>query len=403
MGKRVWLISVLICFAVMDVAAQAVSYRDTVGGVTHYTPIDYSALMRELERASRPTLWQRLTGAASQRKSNAQERKITLTGNVGVGYTQLTNAMFTATGTAQYRLQPELPQSFTSLSAMVSVNGFYRLHAAGEAHLSQSDKIEYSIGGGEMPVRFWGLGYEAADNNSRTKYTRGGVDFSLGYVRHIVAGLSLGAGVDFRYATAGELEPMAEDYLQQAGLKAGSAHTTGINLMVKYDGKIQTEDVVSGYYLCLAGGFHPKALGSHSTNIWHIEAVANYYQPLWSGAVAALDLYADMWSWNTPWLFWAKVGGENRMRGYYYGRYTDRKMATAQLELRQRIYGPIGCVVWGGVGSVFSSHKLFDVDRLLPNYGVGVRFAAGGRTSLRIDYGFGRHSNGLVINVNEAF
>lgn len=149
-------------------------------------------------------------------------------------------------------------------------------------------------------------------------------------------------------------------------------------------------------------GFILKHL-ARTRQIWHIEAVANYYQPLWSGAVAALDLYADMWSWNTPWLFWAKVGGENRMRGYYYGRYTDRKMATAQLELRQRIYGPIGCVVWGGVGSVFSSHKLFDVDSLLPNYGVGVRFAAGGRTSLRIDYGFGRHSNGLVINVNEAF
>ena len=140
MGKRVWLISVLICFAVMDVAAQAVSYRDSIGGVTYYTPIDYSALMRELERASRPTLWQRLTGATSQRKSNAQERKITLAGNLGVGYTQLTNAMFTATGTAQYRLQPELPQSFTSLSAMVSVNGFYRLHAAGERERAEGDR-----------------------------------------------------------------------------------------------------------------------------------------------------------------------------------------------------------------------------------------------------------------------
>ena len=117
----------------------------------------------------------------------------------------------------------------------------------------------------------------------------------------------------------------------------------------------------------------------------------------------ALDLYADMWSWNTPWLFWAKMGGENRMRGYYYGRYTDRKMATAQLELRQTIFGPISGVVWGGAGSVFASHRLIDLKRLLPNYGVGIRVGALGTTSLRIDYGFGRHSSGLVININEAF
>jgi hypothetical protein len=29
--------------------------------------------------------------------------------------------------------------------------------------------------------------------------------------------------------------------------------------------------------------------------------------------------------------------------------------------------------------------------------------AAGEKASLRIDYGFGRHSNGLVVSVNEAF
>lgn len=403
MRSRLWLIYVVMCFAATEVAAQTISYRDTLNTTTHYTPIDYTALMRELERASRPTLWQRLTGAVAREKSSQEERKINLTGKLGVGYTQLTNAMFTATGVAEYRLRESLPQSFTSLTAMVSVNGFYRLHAMGEARLSESDKIEYSIGGGEMPVRFWGLGYDAAEHNARTKFTRNDAECSVGYVRHIVAGLKAGVGIDFRYAKAGELEYLAEQYLQQAGLKAGKAHTTGLGLMVEYDGKIAMEDVVSGFYIQLNCAYHPQALGSHNSNLWHVEATANYYQPLWRGAVAALDIYTDLWSWNTPWLFWTKIGGENRMRGYYYGRYTDRKMATAQLELRQRIYGPIGCVVWGGAGSVFASHKLFDTDELLPNYGIGLRFATDGRTSLRIDYGFGRHSNGLVINVNEAF
>jgi outer membrane translocation and assembly module TamA len=119
--------------------------------------------------------------------------------------------------------------------------------------------------------------------------------------------------------------------------------------------------------------------------------------------MAAVDIYADLRSSHTPWLLWAKVGGENRMRGYYYGRYIDRNMITAQVELRQQIYGPISGVVWGGAGSLFTSFNQIEIKEVLPNYGVGVRFAAGGGMSLRVDYGFGRHSNGLVIHVNEAF
>ena len=147
----------------------------------------------------------------------------------------------------------------------------------------------------------------------------------------------------------------------------------------------------------------PRALGDCRSTLWHITATADWYHPLWRDAVAAIDLYADLWSSATPWLFWPSVGGTSRLRGYYTGRYTDRKMVAAQVELRQHIYGPIGVCVWTGAANVCSSHKLFDWSEILPNYGLGVRLALGEKTSLRIDYGFGRRSNGLVINVNEAF
>lgn len=147
----------------------------------------------------------------------------------------------------------------------------------------------------------------------------------------------------------------------------------------------------------------PRALGNCGTTLWHITATADWYHPLWRDAVVALDLYADLWSSATPWLFWPSLGGSSRLRGYYAGRYTDRKMVTAQVEVRQHIYGPIGVCLWGGAANVCSSHKLFDWSEILPNGGLGVRLALGQKTALRIDYGFGRRSNGLVINVNEAF
>ena len=78
-------------------------------------------------------------------------------------------------------------------------------------------------------------------------------------------------------------------------------------------------------------------------------------------------------------------------------------MLSAQVELRQKIYGPLSCSVWGGAASLFSSHKLFDFSELLPNGGLGLRLDLGKSSRLRIDYGFGRKSNEFIISINEAF
>ena len=57
----------------------------------------------------------------------------------------------------------------------------------------------------------------------------------------------------------------------------------------------------------------------------------------------------------------------------------------------------------GGAGNIFSTLSTFDWGHTLPNAGVGLRLNLNNRTALRIDYGFGRRTGGLIINVNEAF
>lgn len=395
-----WLI--FICFAVTNVAAQQIVSSDTTN-YTSYSAIDYVALMRELERASRPTFWQRMMGLLSKDEQSQADKSFKIDGSIGVGYTQETNAMFVATAMAQYLLRDDLPYSYTSLTGMFSVNGSYRVRAIGGLNFSNQDRLEYNLGGGEMPVRFWGLGYAMADQAERSKYTRGNFDAEVRYVRKVADRLSLGAGLDFVYIEASDVEPLAQEYLLAAGVSERKVTMAGVNIMAEYDARRYKEQLIRGYYVKLQGGFYPEIISNQSYNLWHLEATADYYQPLWSGAMAAVDIYADLRSSHTPWLLWAKAGGENRMRGYYYGRYIDRNMITAQVELRQQIYGPISGVVWGGAGSLFTSFNQIEIKEVLPNYGVGVRFAAGGGMSLRVDYGFGRHSNGLVIHVNEAF
>lgn len=95
---------------------------------------------------------------------------------------------------------------------------------------------------------------------------------------------------------------------------------------------------------------------------------------VWKGGLIATDLYAEFNSEGTPWPMLARMGGSQRMRGYYQGRYTDNDMITFQVELRQRIWRRIGCTVWGGAGNVFESLDRFDWSETLPNYGVGLRW-----------------------------
>jgi outer membrane protein assembly factor BamA len=287
---------------------------------------------------------------------------------------------------------------------MASIDGFYRVALGGEHLFGKcNSRLIYDAGVASLPIRFCGLGYEAATSSLRTRYTHLIANGTATYLHHIAAGLHLGAGVDLRYGKVDNFEPLAEEYLHRAGQNTLSTFTTGLSLTARYDRRDNSYNPTRGIYLSLTGEVRPKALGSYNQTLWHVTAQANLYQSLWQGAVAALDLYGDAWSSATPWFYWPMMGGQSRMRGYYYGRFTNSKMATAQLELRHEVWGPIGVVAWGGAGTVFSSLKTFDWGEILPTYGVGLRLKAGDRTALRIDYGLGRRCSGIIINVNEAF
>lgn len=60
-------------------------------------------------------------------------------------------------------------------------------------------------------------------------------------------------------------------------------------------------------------------------------------------------------------------------------------------------------VLWIGTGEVFPNlHSIFR-GHLLPDAGVGYRWEFKKGVNVRVDYGFGRHQQGLIFNLNEAF
>lgn len=364
---------------------------------TIYDPINYAAVQRALDRASQPTLLQRVT--ESMHSPVIVRENFLLDLRAGIAYTRETNLALTLASSAIYHTNTTATSS-TQVATMASISGFYRLQANGEHYISNRSRIRYKADVASLPTRFWGLGYDVAINNTHSEYTNFSTNASAQYLYHIGHGMHIGAGIDLRYGNAEHFEPLAEEYLQR---RVQSAYTTGLSLTALYDSRNDSHTTTRGLYLSFTPELRPKALGNYPTTLWHVTAQADYYQPLWKGATAAIDLYADLWSSATPWFYWPSLGGQSRMRGYYYGRYTDSKMLTAQVELRQHIYGPLGAVVWGGAGNIFSTLSTFEWGHTLPNAGLGLRLNLNNRTALRIDYGFGRRTGGLIINVNEAF
>lgn len=373
-----------------------------------FDPIDYASVSRQLQLAAQPTLWQRVTTRLrTPLFNNQQTPNFRTTGRAGVRYSAETNLMITGVLAGEYSTatdDPTTPPSMLSLTMDVSLTGYYGFYLAGDTYMPRGkDRLTYSVATSSMPVKFWGLGYDAGQTNHYTHYVSKSTTAQARYLRETVRGLWVGADVEYNYADGVNFDAVGNDYLKAAGVSAKSVSSAGIGFVAVYDSRKAKINTTDGVYLSLLAQTRPKFLSNIDQNILHIEAVADYYASVWQGGVIATDLYANLWSSATPWIMWPSVGGSNRMRGYYYGQYTDRKMLAAQVEVRQQIYGPIGCCVWGGAAKVFPSFKTFKLNNILPNYGLGLRVALGDGTSLRIDYGFGRRSNELIININEAF
>ncbi len=112
---------------------------------------------------------------------------------------------------------------------------------------------------------------------------------------------------------------------------------------------------------------------------------------------------------STPFYLLPQLGNDQIMRGYYTGRYRDRNLLAAQLELRYRVIPRLGFAGFAGAGSVYNSR--IDLGNFKPTYGAGLRyfFDTIRGLSLRMDYAFGEkrtgeeRQKGFYLAFGEAF
>ena len=417
MSKR---IAILMLLAALTSTAMAqndsilVNGRDTIAYT--YTPIIFPNSSAQPQSKPKSKAWQKIVRYFTEStRDKSFEKRVDFTLIPGIYYTNSTSAGLALVAAGLYRLDREnraLPASDFSIYATVSLTGFYRVGVKGNNIFRDNRRrITYDAEFYSQPTKFWGLGYEAAMQNSYVRYNGSRCSADIRYLERIAKGLYIGLGADFDYQYSHKTRNDKGDYghfLARLNGAKSSYYALGISLLVEFDTRDFIPNPARGVYISLQGKIRPKGTSDIGRTTYYGRLVVDYYQRLWKGAVLALDLRGEFNSNGTPWTLYASLGGSHNMRGYYEGRYSDLCAVTLQAELRQRIYKRLGGVVWGGAGNCFS-YDNFAWRNTLPTYGIGLRFELKRRVNIRLDYGFGGKDShgklihGAVFSVNEAF
>lgn len=341
------------------------------------------------------------------RDSNKQKpnKKIDFGFIPGPNYSATTGLGLGLLGTATYsadHTDPTLPRSNASVYSNMTTAGFFMVGLRGN-HIfpHESFQLDYKVNLSTFSTSYWGMGYANADNDdNETDYRRNRINAMARFMVKLAPNTYIGPFVNYRVTQASDVN---EDfsYLWQGQEKTIHTYTAGLSFT--YDSRDFMLNASKGVFVQIDQTFTPRCFGNGKYNFSTTEATFATYGKLWKGAILAGELHGQFNYGHIPWSQLATVGSNDRMRGYYEGRYNDKNVIEGQVELRQHIKGRNGVVAWVALANAFPDFKNIAWRYTLPNAGVGYRWEFKKRINIRVDYGFTRNGGGFIFNINEAF
>ena len=229
-------------------------------------------------------------------------------------------------------------------------------------------------------------------------------------LRNIKDDLFIGLEFDFQRLASVDFvrpEPMDKDFEMPLGSEGSDNIGLGIGLV--QDNRHNVLNVRNGFFSELAFLHYNPAWGStfHFTSI---QSDTRVYKPMGKNNVLAAQLLGQFNFGDVPFNQLALLGGENIMRGYYYGRYRDNNQIAAQVEYRFlplpfNFTDRIGAAVFAGAGSVFSDLSDIAISQFAVSGGAGLRFLLFPKKDIwvRTDLAFTTEGLGFYIFIGEAF
>lgn len=335
------------------------------------------------------------------------EKAIDLSFGAIPSYTREASFGIGAMATGLYRIDRTdsiMQPSDVYASFNASLNGFFVLTFKGNNLFTDNrSRLSYKLEIYRKRLDFWGITAEETARNQKSKYDRRQIDLQAEYVYRITHNFFTGLQLHADYTDARNV--LNPEYLLG---ERSQYYVTGLGLSFEYDTRDNLITPTKGIHLAYKPMIFPQFLGNAPSTFHSHTFIGNGYFRAWKGGIIALDLYAKINSSNTPWTMREMLASDGiRMRGYYMGSTIDNSQIAAQIELRQNIWQRFGIAVWGGAATIFSSIKDFKYHEHEPewlhNFGIGLRYEFKHNVNVRVDYGFGQGTSGILFAIGEAF
>jgi outer membrane protein assembly factor BamA len=319
-----------------------------------------------------------------------------------VAYSPETKLVLGASAGRYYRLSddPDSRPTTSAPLALITTNNQIILSMFTDAWWS-GDRwhLANELGYSKFPTQFFGVG-DHTPPDAEEDYTPRTTYFGLETTRRTTGALYLGVLLDAKYTS---MNDFVEGGLLDSGEVFGSEGGAlwGFGLSASWDSRDAIFYPTRGWLSRVAVTRYLDVLGGDYVYTWTDASVSRYWAA-GSRLVVAANVSGGFISGGQ-----APFYQLNRLmlRGYFEERYLDNHVIRGRLELRARVWGPVGAVVFGGAGEMASSLDRLRLDEARPAVGLGVRYNLGGEqtANIRLDYGWGDGDHGFYIRFGEAF
>jgi hypothetical protein len=254
----------------------------------------------------------------------------------------------------------------------------------------------------KFPDFFYGIGNETLEDHEEL-FNANNFNIKTQFMRKIFDKFYM--GLIYNFYLVGNVEKEEGGILESEVIIGNDGgKSSGLGLIIQWDTRDFNLNSTRGHFIELATRHFRDYLGSDFTyNI--IELEARKFFPLLQGHVLGLQFRGRFSNREVPFNQLSLLGGDKLMRGYYRGRYRDKVLYAAQAEYRWQFYKRFGLAVFGGFGDVSPEFNSFDFSEVKSSYGFGFRYMIlpSRKVNLRLDFGFGKQTKGIYINITEAF
>lgn len=267
--------------------------------------------------------------------------------------------------------------------------------------LNEKLHIYGRVGYYDYPETFWGVGHTPRE--MQEDYTRRQWRFNIYPQVKVLPNLYVGGIYEFENTSFPDTEPQGLiETARVPGSRGGLI--SGLGLLLNFDTRDHIYFPTKGSYNQVYVTRFAGALGS-DYEYSKLQTDLRLYRNVAANHILAARLYNESISGNVPFNRMGWLGGSERMRGFYEGRFRDKHLLILQMEYRLPLTRLFGLDFFGAFGDVAPEFNRFFMNQARFTYGGGVRFQLleAQKINVRVDYGISEEGGSLYVEIFEAF